>query len=679
MLKRNSLIPFLFMWTFTLFPGKVPAEPLDSLKQLLLPMLHAQPIDSLEVLDVYLQLGKVYTVEEQFDSAIAIFERALLLSPDNFTRASIHHEMGFCYQLSNDVPQAHAHNLAASQAANEEVPLKLRAGIFHQLAQLYVNQHHPDSALRNEFLALGFAERSGDKLILGKIYGGLARIYYSADFKKKALTYDLKAMDIKLKIGDTRDWYRAYADVASSYLELGNYDSTLYFAQLAQEAANEAEFTHGMAFSCLLLGEAYKRMDRLDTAQVMLEDAYRKYRELKRFYHMADVLAALGDIKVSQELHQTAIDTFHAALSIAEQISYNAMRIALSQKLSTSYTALGQLEKAKAYEADYSRLQAEFESDTKDSLQVMEMKFLMAKAEMESLELRMQLDRELQASQQALRVQKLRQTIMWLGLFLLAILLVFIHSRYRLYKERNQALTIEKEETDMSLNWKENALREWQHLSEQIFSEIHGELKAIRQRYFIHDTPEVDSLSELQMASLKSGLGGIDDSLTQLRHFMDVGKQVDLVERKESQSHKSEQKLTTQQLIDESKQLLKEEQQERLDVSLHELDSFMGNRQKFVLLFQQALLFILECNPTGLIKSSIRGSFDKEAGSYEMDYVFVFDFPNDRPLLPLRDNWHLAICERVLTLYGGRLWLNEGEKGKEKLYFAIPWEQVRNE
>ena len=105
----------------------------------------------------------------------------------------------------------------------------------------------------------------------------------------------------------------------------------------------------------------------------------------------------------------------------------------------------------------------------------------------------------------------------------------------------------------------------------------------------------------------------------------------------------------------------------------------MGNRQKFVLLFQQALLFILACNPSGSIKSSIRGSFDKEAGSYEMDYVFAFDFPNALPLLELRDNWHLAICESVLSLYGGRLWMDEGEKGMGKLYFSLPWEQVRKE
>ncbi len=674
MLKTYLLSLYVGIWVVFQMGMKTQAHGLDSLRQVLDQYQEASEFsDSQMLLDLHLQIGKAYMAERKFDSALMVFQKGIPLSQDPISLATLYYEMGYCYQVESNYPKAIKYNQMASETISEEVPLQLRVGIHHQLAQLYVNQSRLDTALVIEFRGLLLAEESRDSLSLSKVYGGLARIYHYAEFKEKALTYDLKAMRIKSKIGKPMDRYRGYVDVASSYLELSQLDSTLRYAHLAQGQARQMEFGHGVAFSSLLLGEAYKRMDSLDLARNMLDQSRSDFRELGRLWPIADALSSYGDVLELMNKPQAAIDTLLSALELAEHLKNHDLRIDISNKLSHLYQQVGKQNKSQEFAAEFGRLTAKYQAEKGDSLRILGMKFQIAEAETKSLEERALYERRILEKEQKIRIQGLRQTILALGLLGVIFLLAFVHSKYRISKERNQYLTREKEETLWSIQHKAHLSKDWKQLSDRIYGEIHERLKALWQSLYAEGVeqgvPVFTGLSP-KFSSLYQEIRSIDGSLTQLRYFMNVGITEENYENLEN--------LTMKELLSESQRLLDTEQRERLQVSPYEMKSFKGDRQKFVLLLQQLQLFILESVSADSVDIQIRNSFDKEAGSYDMDYLLSFEISKAQSINLDLESWHLDICRLIIKPYGGKLWIEEKGSSGFVVHMSYPWDKVKH-
>ena len=674
MLKTYLLSIFVGIWGIFLCGIEAQVYDPDSLRKVLKQYEGtSEGNDSQELLELYLQAGKAFMAERKFDSALVLFHKAIPLSHDPISLATLYYEMGYCYQVESDYPKALEYTQLANGTLADEVPLQLQVAIHHQLAQLYVNQSQLDTALVIEFRGLLLAEQSRDSLSLSKVYGGLARIYHFAEFKKKALTYDLKAMRIKSKIGKPMDRYRGYVDVASSYLELSYLDSTLRYALLAQDQARDMEFGHGIAFSSLLLGETYKRMDSLELAYRILDQSRSDFRELGRLWPIADALSSYGDVLELMNKPETAIDTLLSALELAEQLNNHDLRIDISDKLSNLYKRVGNQTKSQKFAAEFSRLKAKYQAEKGDSLKILEMRFQIAEAETQSLQERALHERELLEKEQELRVRGLNQTILALGLLGVIFLLAFVHSKYRISKERNQYLTREKEETLWTLQHKAHLSKDWKNLSDRIYGEIHERLKAIWQSLYAEGVEQgvpIFTGVSTRFSSLYREIRSIDGSLTQLRYFMNVGITEENYENLEN--------LTMKELMSESQRLLDTEQRERLQMAPYEMKGFKGDRQKFVLLLQQLQLFILESVSADAIHIQIRNSFDKEAGSYDMDYLLSFEISKAQSINLDPESWHLDICRLIIKPYGGKLWIEEKSSSGFVVHMSYPWDKVKH-
>ncbi|MEM6632106.1 MAG: hypothetical protein AAF694_20685 [Bacteroidota bacterium] len=644
---------------------------LDSLKQLLSTHIHsfAQP-DSQLLLDIHLQLGNAYVDAGHYDSAVTVFTQGLAYSKDPISYTRMQYELAYCYQLLSNYPEAITHSKEAMKRATQEVPLSFRAGIFHQLAQLHVNWGKLAKALKYEFKGLHLAEQGQDSLSMAKTYSGLARIYYYAEQNEKALNYDLKALPIKLAIGEPKDRYKAYVDVASSYMDVGSLDSALQYAQLANREATSMDFTHGKAFSSLVIGEIYKQQDKLDQAIEYINGARGTFRELGRTFPIAQSLATLGDVLGMNKDFLPAIDTLLSALSLADSLGYHSLKIDLTHNLAQLYEEVGQSSEADTYKALYSDLQGSFQKEEKDSLNVLELQLKMAELESEYFQQQSLNQLNLVQKEQALKIRRLYIILLSLGSLLLVCLLAFFHARYRLYKSRTQELKRQQEEKNWEYHWQKTTSKDWQNLADKLYQEIHSRILALGKDFPYKEDSDSQVFDQVQVPEeaqpippMQGLISEIDNYLLQLKSYIQAGFSGDQVEL-----------ISFKMLIDESLQLLNSQQRQNLYLVQHDLPPLRGDRKKLILLVQQLLLVFLEAKQEDWIEIHVRGNFTKDPGTYTVDYEFNFEGVGE---IPIPDtNWHLEVCKKIIHLYHGKLWVDRTEKASVKVNFTLPLNRV---
>ena len=628
----------------------------DSLRKVLEAYMHSTvPPDTQVILDLHLALGTSLVDIKEFDSALSVFFQALPYSKDPISFTRIHYELAYCHQLIDKYPEAIKHSKMALNGVSKEVPLGFHAQVLHQLAQLHVNNGKLAKALTFEFRGLHLARQAQDSLAMAKAYSGLARIYYYAEQHPKALEYDLQAFPIKLASGKPQDQYRAYVDIASSYRDVGQLDSTLKFAKLAHQRAKSIEFTHGEAFSYLIIGDVYKQKDSLDLALAYMETSRKNFRELGRLWPIAQTLAALGEVLSLQSQILPAIDTLQTALHLADSLRYNSLRIDLSKELADLYRENGKILKALQYDSLHKRLKARFQKEEKDSLNILELQLQMAELEAEFLQEQALNELVLLKKEQALKVRRLYIILLSLGSLLLICLLAFVHARYRLFKNRNQVLRRNQEEKEWESHWQQSIQKDWQSLADKLYQEIHARIQALGNGLL--------KSSSFQSPPFQGELSEIDGYLLQLKSYIQAGFSDDTSEL-----------ISFKTLIDESLLLLNAQQRQHMYLVQHDLPPLRGNRKKMILLIHQLLLFFLDDKKEEWVEIHIRGNFTKDPGTYEVDYEFGFEGMGK--IHPQSGSWHLEVCRKIVHLYQGRLWVEELSEEEVKVSFTLPLHRV---
>ena len=655
-MKKYTYLPIYLLFQLSFLGGLATPESQDSLMQVLEAYKHslAKP-DTQVLLDLHLQLGNSYIETKTFDSAISVLNQGLAYSKDPISYTRIQYELAYCNQLLSKYPEAIKHSKKALKAATEEVPLGFRAQILHQLAQLHVNVGKLAKALKFEFQGLHLAERANDSLGMAKVYSGLARIYYYAEQPAKALEYDLKAFPIKLANGEPQDHYRAYVDIASSYMDVGSLDSTLKYAGIAHETAKSIDFTHGEAFSSLLSGEAYKQMDSLDLAYNQIETARKSFRLLGRTWPIAQTLATLGEVLWKKGSLSPAIDTLHTALRLVDSLGYSSLRIDLTNDLGQLYREIGRKSQAEQYDALHAQLRESFQEEEKDSLHILELQLKMAELEAEFLVRQSINELELVKKEQALKIRRLTIILLSLGSLLLICLLAFVHARYRLYKNRNQRLTQEQEEKNWEYRWQQATNKDWQSLADKLYQEIHSRMLTLGKG--------VSDASASQSTPIQGELTEIEGYLLQFKTYIQAGFSGDKTEL-----------ISFKTLTDESLSLLNAQQRQRMYLVQHDLPPLRGNRKKLILLIQQLLLFFLEEKHKDWVEIHIRGNFSKDPGTYDVDYEFSFE--GIGKIDPEAGKWHLEVCKKIVHLYQGKLWVDQLSDKKINVNFTLPLHRV---
>ena len=221
-------------------------------------------------------LGDIYHQLDEFNNAVACYEKALKLNQDN---NDVLHEgnsylgLGYLSLRQGKIDEA----LMLYQSAircHEEVNTPLRLGSdYDGLGQVYMQQNRSieaESAFKNALkfhrTANSFLAQGHDYVNLGKLYLKLDKLDDAKDACEKALEL-YKSCNNTLGLGDV---YQSFGDI---YVSQGKMDEAESSFKKALEFCTMAKYAYGQGLALSQLGYIYITIGQLYDAKSMFEQA----------------------------------------------------------------------------------------------------------------------------------------------------------------------------------------------------------------------------------------------------------------------------------------------------------------------------------------------------------------------------------------------------------------------
>ena len=242
-------------------------------------------------------LGDIYHQLDEFNNAVACYEKALKLHQDN---NDVLHEgnsylgLGYLSLRQGKIDEA----LMLYQSAircHEEVNTPLRLGSdYDGLGQVYMQQNRSieaESAFQNALkfhrTANSFLAQGHDYVNLGKLYLKLDKLDDAKDACEKALEL-YKSCNNTLGLGDV---YQRFGDI---YVSQGKMDEAESSFKKALEFCTMAKYAYGQGLALSQLGYIYMTIGQLYDAKSMFEQAmsfHKKAQNSTWEKHTADYLS----------------------------------------------------------------------------------------------------------------------------------------------------------------------------------------------------------------------------------------------------------------------------------------------------------------------------------------------------------------------------------------------------
>ncbi len=667
------------LWFYVLLivglPYSILAVPSDSLIQVLESYRAThETLNGQKLLSMHIDIAKELVKEKEYDKAISYYESALKWSHDTKTYFEVHAELGFLYWMKSDYERALNHSELAKERADESIAPKYQADNYHRIAQLLANVGKFDDAVEHELIGLKYSENVGDSLAIAKGYAGMARILWLSDKMEEALAYDLRAMRIIEKVGSPQRIYRAYSDVGSSFTETGQLDSAMKYIMKARNIAREIPFPHGIYFTSAQLGEIYKTQKNYPKATEFIIEAITGLREEGRLFNLADFTFMLGEILAEQANYQPAIDTLYSALQIAQSIDHQTLERDIYLALSNYYEELEDFPHAYNFARKYEALK-----DSLMNLQVQErMKKLEKQYDVEKKNM------EIQLLEKESKLERRRLYLIGLGVCFIVLLLVLLLLDHRNKYQIQSRELLERNHKEIQAQHQRviEKRQDWQFFSNIISKNIYEYVKNLTSQLqdLSRQSDEVKAQKSQEiLTSVKTDITHIHEELYHLIAFIEAGIKDDQTEI-----------LDIRYVLRIAREMLPLEYQGVIrKIFYHDLPQLKANRYKLSLLFKHILLHTIK-NPgeepleihitSDILELDVEGSYliqltIKDNGERIPQELHEEIFQLDRPLSH-QSNFHLAICKKIVSLYGGSISLSDDQTYGNTLNILFPMDKV---
>lgn len=251
-------------------------------KDSLLNTLKILPLDTNRV-NTLLQLDKIYTTGQVYDTAILYARRALILADTlNFQRgiATAHVDLGVAYWYIGNYADALNSNYAALEIFQSINDQKGISQAYNNMGIVYASQKNYDKALECYLTTLGIKRALGDKKATASTLINIGSAY---DYKKeydKAFTYFREALDLKRQMKDQRGEGICLLNIGLVHHKTGDVDSAYYYINKSLELRRSITDKRGIVSSLAALGALNTNTGKFADAEKALLEADTLSREL---------------------------------------------------------------------------------------------------------------------------------------------------------------------------------------------------------------------------------------------------------------------------------------------------------------------------------------------------------------------------------------------------------------
>jgi tetratricopeptide (TPR) repeat protein len=401
-------------------------------------------------------LGYYYLYESDYDKAIALFERCLIICESLKDTSGIidqHFMIGQGWYFKSMYGKAmkyYQKGLAMARQQNDSLHM---ANLLYEIGWTHYSQGNLKLSLTAFLDALRIQEKlPDDENSMNSLYNAIGNIYFEFSDFSKAMDYYQKSLDINKKLKNNLSEAHTINNIANVFLKQQKYREALEKYGEARLIFQKAGNQQGVSITLNNIGMVYDEMGEPLKAIRNYEESIRIKKEIQDLAGMSRTMGIVADLLIREGEYRHAIEKLKQSLQIAENIHLTSQIKDNYKSLSEAYKKLGDMTSALDYhekffvlhdsiyseetQTMFAEMQTRFETEQKEKeIQVLntEKALQETKIEKQNTELRQQ------------------QTIIFsvIGGFLIVLFFSFLtYRQYRQKKRANEVLKQQKEEIE---------------------------------------------------------------------------------------------------------------------------------------------------------------------------------------------------------------------------------------
>lgn len=314
----------------------------------------------------YLYQAMAYLDYDYLDTAIVISEKAI----QYYSQAGDRKSVSNCYNIIGNASYQGGNLVKALENHLKalEIRLDIRdsmgiAGSYNNIGNVYDRQFHNTKALDYYFKAAEINIRINNKKWLAINYNNIGLIYGEEKSgniqanQRKSVSYFRKALAIQEELGNRYGIGLPAGNLGNTYLSLNQYDSAIYFQELAIEISKEFSASIDLARAQINLANIYYKLGDYKKALPLAESGQKLAREFKSVYVLSYANLYLSNIYSKLNRFQDAY-LAHVEYSLLRDSLVNDERTAETARMDAQFS-YDQKQKADSID----RVQKEFEAN----------------------------------------------------------------------------------------------------------------------------------------------------------------------------------------------------------------------------------------------------------------------------------------------------------------------------
>ena len=641
-----------------------------------------------QLYDLYQQLGKAYGAsgEEKYDLAISYYEEAYQVAKSQGDNEKLYNSLfglGESNQRRNAYQDALKNYYKIIELDLEKEKEVRKAKSYTQISSIYQALGNYDKAYENQMAALLIFEVNKDEFGIANSNYNLGSIFFYQNQYKEALKHYEAAKIICDKLNKEIVIYSCLAALGSVHEKLGNYEKSLEYNQSSLQLAKKLNYKTGIAYSRGNIAISFlNQKDFLHAEQNLIEAITLKI-ELGDKYGSIGSSIDLSRVYLEWGKPSQAIPVLEKALRFSEEVESKTRQTDVYKNLALVYDQLNK--PLKAYE--YTKKYVEFKDLLLNEKTLEEMGQSKRRYEVEKQE------HEIEILKKENELLGKNEKIQQLQFFLFAVLslafLVFAwwyrnklkyqNKVNQLLEEKNQLLNLKNEEIDIKNKQLEHSnedLKQFAYVASHDLKEplrmIHSYTNLLQRRY--------DSLFD---ESGKEFMFYITDAVTRMQTLLD-----DLLDFSRAGTQPAPDDFISTEdvmvIVEANLRHRLETLNAKLVVRNENLPKVKAHRTMMIQLLQNLVSngvkfkgardpeVIVNC-----IQEENRFVFsvaDNGIGISEENLEKVFEMFRR---LHTRDEYEgtgigLATCKRIVTTWGGDLWVESVEGEGSTFFFSVP-------
>ncbi len=325
---------------------------------------------------------------------------------------------------------------------NRKSVIKMQQGAYYDAMKLLKN-------------CLPLLKQTKNIEVTTTVLTNIGHIYNTLALYKKALNIHYKTLKFDLSTNIPSHIITDYLNISDSHVGLGNYDSAMYYIQLAYSYSTKLEQTHLRGRVLFFKGKLHYDIDQLDSAIYNLKNSKKYYDASNSFENFRTTLL-LSRCYYQQQNIKKAKQYAQESIGLNLNRKYaKKFEMQMYNGYSFAHALLGDTLQAFQAQFKYNQLyETLFNAENKSKVIESELN-----AELKLL----QVQKELEASkaETILKNARIESIFIWILLGILCLVLLFFLYRYRLKKGHNQHLQQEILKRTKELQDKNTILEEY--------------------------------------------------------------------------------------------------------------------------------------------------------------------------------------------------------------------------